>query len=469
MALIDTIFRVLSKAGGYTTKGSPLTWTELDRNFEILIDELLSLQAAAVASIAPYNPVTVYDPADTNYVSYLGNIYLFIGASPTSGVTPGTNPAVWQLSSIGALSHQQNTDTYLGAGTPYAINNVQLKTLYDNQIISATYSQVAATKALNALRSGYWYYCTDKFIMLKAVTNNSFDEKNCILLARNPDYQNIGGLMLEASTGDKTCVWSASGTPWWTQVLIDFPTSGSRQNKYCIWKGSHYKSLTGTNTATEPDADATNWLVVAKTDPSYIIETESCWVNFATSMSIGRREDKRGNVILQGTNGDINEDFQFGNDKCYLNYSQGELSNYRYQGHSFGNRVEFPHSITVLNSGVATFDDQFGLRNHYNTVEVGEVTVVSNVLDIGHCSYVKVATNAAVINNIEGDKEGIIVQIKPDTGLTFDLGVTNNTKDFTSGGAGGSWTGATFDDGAGDFIHGYLLDGYFNIVAMQHS
>ena len=304
--------------------------------------------------------------------------------------------------------------------------------------------------------------------MLKAVTSNTFDERSCVLLARNPDYQNVGGLMLEASTGDKTCVWSASGTEWWTQVLIDFPTSGSRQNKFCIYKGSHYKNLTGTNTATEPDADATNWLVVAKTDPSYVVEVETCWYNFAGN-AILRRIDKRGNDILQGTNGDINLDFQFGNEKCNLNFSQGEFSNYAHQGRTIGNRVEFPHSITVPFTNVATFDDQFILRNHFNTREYGDIAVVSNVLSIGHCSVVKVTTNLASIQNIEADKDGLVVQIRPATGLTFDIAASNNTKDFTSGGAGGSWTGATFDDGAGDFIHGYYLDGYFNIVAMQHS
>jgi len=467
MALTGIIFRTLVKAG-FFTKNDTLTWAELDGNIEKLIDELLAIQAAAVASIAPYNSVTVYDPGDTNYVSHSGNIYLFVGASPTAGVTPGTNPAIWQLSSAGALSHQQNTDTTIGGGSPFAINAIQLRGLYDNQIISASYSAVAATKTGNALRPGYWYYCTDKYVLIKAVTNNKFDEVNCIYLARNPDYQNTGGLMLEASTGDKTCIWSPSGTEWWTQVLIDFPISGSRQNKYCIYKGSHYKSLTGTNTATEPDADATNWLLVAKTDPSYIIETESLWYGFDADVII-RRQDIRGNDIYQTTGGNINEEFTFGNDKTFLNYARGEFSNYRHQGGTIGNRVEFPHSIILQNTDVATFDDAFDLRNHYNTVELGNIPVVSYALTIGHCSNVKVTTNGASIQNIEGDKEGIMVQIKPATGMTFDIAVANNTKDFTSGGAGGSWTGATFDDGAGDFIHGYYLDGYFNIVAMQHS
>lgn len=468
MGLIDIIFRTITKSG-YTTKGSALTWTELDTNFEILINELLSIQADAVASIAPYDAVTIYDPADTNYVSYLGNIYLFIGGSPTAGVTPGTNPAIWQLSSQGALSHVQGTDLTLGGGSPFSINAIQLRGLYDNQIISATYSQVAATKGLNTLRPGYWYYCTDKFVMIKAVQNNLFDEKNCILLARNPDYQNVGGLMLEASTGDKTCVWSATGSAWWTQVLIDFPTSGSRTGKYCIYKGSHYISLTGTNTSTEPDADTTNWAIVAKTSPSYIVEPEFCQVTFDTSCAIVFRADKRGNEILQGTNGNINEDFQFGNDKCYLNYSKGELSNYAYQGYTQGNRVEFPQSLTILLSDVSTFDDQISNRNYYNSIQTELVPVVSNNLSTGFCSFVKVSTNLASIDNILSLKEGVIIKITPDTGKTFSISATNNTYDFSSGGAGGAWAGATFIQAAGDFIHGYMLDGFFNITAMQHS
>ncbi|HKR03460.1 MAG TPA: hypothetical protein VJY62_02410 [Bacteroidia bacterium] len=175
---INFIFRILTKAG-YTTKGSELTWLEHDTNWEILIDTIQSLNSTG--NVAPYSPGQAYPFNDSNgnpipsYVSYLGNIYLFVGTPYQTGVTPGTNPAIWQLVSTGTLSHIQNTDQYLDLGGPNEISANALKTLYLNQVILTTRAGFNTLVSTSALRGGYLYLLIDVAIALRSITSNRFD------------------------------------------------------------------------------------------------------------------------------------------------------------------------------------------------------------------------------------------------------------------------------------------------------
>lgn len=111
---------------GLTTKGTQLTFSELDQNFIELFDFISSM--AAGAGLTAYNAGTTYIGGLTYYVSYNANIYKFISSTDKTGITPGTNPAVWELTSAGALTHQQNTDTKLALNTDYEISAI---TIYD--------------------------------------------------------------------------------------------------------------------------------------------------------------------------------------------------------------------------------------------------------------------------------------------------------------------------------------------------
>ena len=121
----NILLRTLVDAN-YTTKGSPLTWDEEDTNFKILGDAIKELQTPNTGSFTPYNAGTTYSNVAPDYVSYDGNVWEFISATPTSGVTPGTNPLVWSSVSLGQFSHVQNTDQYLDFGGAYQVSAAEL-------------------------------------------------------------------------------------------------------------------------------------------------------------------------------------------------------------------------------------------------------------------------------------------------------------------------------------------------------
>jgi len=296
-AQLDSIkFRTLVKAG-YTTKGSSLTWLEEDRNKEIFLDFLLAFSSG---NIAPWSNATTYDVQTfSQYVSNSGNIYRFIGSGPSLNQSPALNPSVWEPTTMGALSHAQNTDMFLAGGTALQVSALTLHNLILDQVIQITASGLTTAIGLSALRPGYLYYIYDKGIFTRALNSTTLDEYG-IGLMKNPDFQNTKTKFMG--------VWSAA-----LSVTI---------NKYAIWDNVVYKNLTGTNTGTNPSSDATNWDAVDySTDPdAFVIEPEVVRYHLADDF-ISYRADKRGNKIDTYTawtvSGHITNNlaqFQFGDD-----------------------------------------------------------------------------------------------------------------------------------------------------------
>lgn len=339
-ALTSIIFRTLTKAG-FTTKGSDLTWLEEDTNKEIIIDNLAALIANAIGNIAPYDPGNPYDvEAFAQYVSYNGNIYLFIGTGPATGITPGTVPAatIWQLTTSGALAHAQNTDIALAAGTPFQINALQIKGIYDSLALSMSYSNAlnsitVGNPGYGTLRPGYLYYITDRRIYLQAISQTEF-KRSGILVAKNCDYQNASGVFIG---------------PWRAGM------SGVALNKICCWNGVHYKNTTGVNGGSDPIVDTTNWLALATTDTSY--QTEADLIIYdVTSDHILFRADKRGNEVGLDSENNYNDFnpvslFQWGNDAVERNkVTAGFLSCINQRGNIKGVCIAGGAKVTANNS-----------------------------------------------------------------------------------------------------------------------
>jgi hypothetical protein len=168
MALKDILFRFITKVG-YTTKVTELTHEELDQNFENIIDHLNAQTSGAAANIEPYNGGTTYDPADSPvYVSYNGNVYLLIDASPVTGVVPDANPASWELTSVGALVHKQNSDTALDIGKLNEVTAAEIRAHLDAFagvgvfLIEMDWTNYKARAAANALAPNNIYRITDQ-------------------------------------------------------------------------------------------------------------------------------------------------------------------------------------------------------------------------------------------------------------------------------------------------------------------
>lgn len=358
--LTDIIFRTLTKLG-FTTKGIDLTWLELDKNFEALIDFCRSLNPSG--NIAPYNSGTTYTPSVlySQYVSYNGNTYQFISGTPQINITPGTPAAVgiWNLVSAGALSHAQNTDTYLAAGTANQISAAQLKAIYDSHVIVSSYAAVVALSVAGTLRPGYWYFLLDKQIFVKA--NDAIHiSRKAYGFFYNCDHNNVSGLFLG--------VWS--------------PTlAGVSAGKLTSWDGIQYSNAVGINGATPPNIDVGNWTALPTTDPSYIQELDEIIYDIDSDV-VCKRCDKRGNKLGDGnastaiTYGTLGN-FKFGDDNVFSNtITVGSLNCINAYGIIKKNVVDTGAQPYAYNCGLTLDGNHFS--NNNQTVFQSESGNISN-------------------------------------------------------------------------------------------
>ncbi len=91
MAKEDLKLRVTSNAP-LTTKGSPLTWAELDSNWINIYNAFLSLSQSSY--IDAYSAAVTYDDTIINYAMYSNQLWKCIAASPIIAITP-TEGANW--------------------------------------------------------------------------------------------------------------------------------------------------------------------------------------------------------------------------------------------------------------------------------------------------------------------------------------------------------------------------------------
>lgn len=124
--LNDIILRVVVDPN-FVTKGSELTFVELDSNIKIITDAIREITQQDVSGVEAYNAGTEYSLGD--FVSFSGNIWEYINAVPQTGVTPSSDPLTWQLSSTGAFAHQQNKDQFLDEGGPNEVSAADLAAL----------------------------------------------------------------------------------------------------------------------------------------------------------------------------------------------------------------------------------------------------------------------------------------------------------------------------------------------------
>lgn len=115
----------------YSTKGSELTFEELDTNFKLLADALQALGIQDTSSFDDYDPGFTYQGTETYYAAYDGNIWKFVSPFDQTGITPGTDSSVWMLASSGVFAHVQNTDTILAEGTADEVSAAEIRAFID--------------------------------------------------------------------------------------------------------------------------------------------------------------------------------------------------------------------------------------------------------------------------------------------------------------------------------------------------
>jgi hypothetical protein len=167
-------------------------------------------------------------------------MWLHIGASPTTGVTPVVG-AVWQLTSVGQLAHAQNSDTYLAFGTATEVSAGDLFVLVNTQLASVTLSAFNTARLAGTLLPNRTYFITDMDWLIK--TNDAtYPAMDGIAIKRVPRYDTL--------------------TRWSPSTVF---ASGLK----VIYSGVVYNHATGTNTATTPDADSANWTPVISSNNTY--------------------------------------------------------------------------------------------------------------------------------------------------------------------------------------------------------
>lgn len=343
MAIEDILLRSTSHPV-LTTKGSELTFGEGDNNWIEIYEALAGILDAS--NVAPYNPATTY--TGTTYVTYGGNLWVHVTSS-SSGVTPGTNPAVWSLTSVGALSHAQNTDTYLAYGTANEVSASAIKAFFNDQYVTGTRLTILGLRNTNALKPGWLYYLSDLRISLQATSINTLSSTGNYI-AYNADYHNVSAGMLSVS-GDS--VWGDSTSYWWTQALIQYPTAGARIGKHAIYRGRHYRNLTGANSPTlTPDTDATNWIEATTGHSTYRRAVDMVVYDIDANL-IMQRHDKANNVVsrVAGITDPLEYRWQFGNDNVVNNLILGNADIWSNRGVVKSNYVAPVGYLEVVNNG----------------------------------------------------------------------------------------------------------------------
>lgn len=294
--------------GMVSPKLSALSYTEEDNNFYLIYAALRELNS--VGNVAPYDPGTTYSNSPPQYVSYNNQIWLYINASPAMGVTPSTaNAAWWELESGNALQHAQNTDLYLGVGSPWQISAQNLFNLFNNQIISTSKATMDLMIAFNSgagvLRPGYLYWIVERDIIVRAVAANKLAPE-CYIWARLADYQNVSTIISGEWNSSMLGGGVGVGTTW-------------------IYLNKHYTNTTGVVDAIlTPDLDATNWTLIPTYDVSYQREIHRGMYDFqpANADSITERWDdkrrvhiKRSDILALAYKDIVNDYFYWGCDR----------------------------------------------------------------------------------------------------------------------------------------------------------
>jgi hypothetical protein len=128
LSLLAQIILRQTVSAGFVTKGDEIEFAEEDLNFIILANAIRELNAASEDRFEPFDVDAEYSDVLPDYVSYDGNIWEYINAVPQTGIEPGSDPSVWELSSSGAFAHEKNKDQYLDKGGNNEVTAEELRT-----------------------------------------------------------------------------------------------------------------------------------------------------------------------------------------------------------------------------------------------------------------------------------------------------------------------------------------------------
>jgi hypothetical protein len=186
-----------------------------------------------------------------------------------------------------------------------------------NNFISGTYAQITALATANSLIPSQGYQITNALygtlpvkniaIYLTAISTNELSLTGSGYFY-NADYDGVGVYTGVPGYAGQLGIWKSTLSPVVGNV--------------CTWNNLHYVNITGSNGASNPYVDTTNWTVLAySTTNGYIAEIDFIKYDISTNRII-ERQDVRLNSLTWCTSFvgyDSFNHFRWGDNKCLSN------------------------------------------------------------------------------------------------------------------------------------------------------
>lgn len=400
MALQDIILRSSSHAP-LTTKGSELTYTELDGNFIEIYDAVASIND--ISNIAPFNITTTY--SGTEYVSYNGNIYVHISATDTTGILPDTDPTKWQLTSIGALAHQQNKDSYLAFGSASQVSATDLANIINYQVINVTYSAFMNLVNTSTLKVNRLYCITDTNAHLDNSNYVNSSIKLYIRTISTNQYSNRGFISFVAPKYDTFSVYD------YTNAYVINDKVG-----YGLFV---YQCIDATANGDTPNNDVASWQLKSPISFPAYYSTRFYDVDFIDNNGIfyfGKLYDKNNNTFGS-------TDFENGNIvSTQVNYNN-DIDTSSYWNNMFGNANGVYSNKLVSGSFINS-------KGGYSPNSIGSNYLVKSAITCDEFFNGDIFNNQlqnVTLNIPNGDFLGTLANLKISFAVNTSLNVDANT------------------------------------------
>lgn len=227
LSLLSQIVLRIVTDPNFQTENASIPWVKEDANWKIVGDAIRELATVPTdtTGFEEYNAGTTY--SDGDFVAYNGNIYQYINNVPSAGVTPGTDPLYWELSSQGQFAHERNKDQYLDFGGP---KQVSAQEIYD--FINAVYPYLM--QGTNTLTEDLNIYADGFTITILSGLNASESPRAKIIVVP------AGAAIAYEDVGDPSQNSSFSATQRFAVVqgILQLNEAVELQSNAIYWKGN---------------------------------------------------------------------------------------------------------------------------------------------------------------------------------------------------------------------------------------
>jgi hypothetical protein len=111
-----------------TNNNAPISGAQYDQNVINIYDDLVALNSGG--DVPAYDPLKEYDDTVNKFVSYGGEVWLYINATATIGTTP-VEGLYWTQVPPSVLAHPKNQDSHLDLGGDDEVSATEIRAMLD--------------------------------------------------------------------------------------------------------------------------------------------------------------------------------------------------------------------------------------------------------------------------------------------------------------------------------------------------